>query len=158
MIRDRTVSSGLPLGLFGNGRSRISGLTRALQTAAARRRRELSNAKVALVRALRQGVARRKVRLERSAERVEKTMRRTLERRKQRLVACAGKLDALSPLSTLRRGYSVALGPAGKVLKRVTDFGPGDRFTLRVQDGRVECEAGTGVPEEGSAPTLERGR
>ena len=130
-------------------------LTRALQTAAARRRRELSNARLALVRAIRATAARRKVRLERSAERVEKTMRRTVERRRQRLVACAGKLDALSPLATLRRGYSVALSPEGKVLKKVADFADGDRFTLRVQDGRVQCDAGEAVRDESSARVQE---
>jgi exodeoxyribonuclease VII large subunit len=125
-------------------------LTRALRTAAARRRRELSDARAALVRALRTGVSRRRVRLDRSAERIEKTMRRTLERRRQRLLACGGKLDALSPLATLRRGYAVAVSAEGRVLSKVADFREGDRFALRVQDGRVACEAGAATPEDGS--------
>jgi exodeoxyribonuclease VII large subunit len=83
-------------------------------------------------------------------------MRRTLERRRQRLLAGAGKLDALSPLATLRRGYSVALSPEGSVLKRVADFAPGDRFRLRVQDGHVDCEAVPGSAHQGSEPDQER--
>jgi exodeoxyribonuclease VII large subunit len=131
-------------------------LQRALQTAASRRRKTLADAKSALLRVLRANVARRSLRVERSSERIEKTMRRTLERRRQRLLACAGKLDALSPLATLRRGYAVALSPEGRVLKRVGDFTVGDRFRLRVQDGQVECEAGTGFPDGDGEPGQER--
>ena len=79
-------------------------------------------------------------------------MPRSLERRRQRLARGAAKLEALSPLSVLQRGYSVALGPEGGVLKRVADFPPGSLFVLRVSDGRVACEAG---PREAESPVAE---
>jgi exodeoxyribonuclease VII large subunit len=60
--------------------------------------------------------------------------------RQQRLRAGAGKLEALSPLAALNRGYSVALSGEGHVLKRTADFSAGDDFTLRVSDGAVECK------------------
>jgi exodeoxyribonuclease VII large subunit len=59
--------------------------------------------------------------------------------RQQRLRASAGKLEALSPLAALNRGYSVALSRDGHVLKRAAEFSSGDDFTLRVSDGAVEC-------------------
>ncbi|HIC15973.1 MAG TPA: exodeoxyribonuclease VII large subunit, partial [Gemmatimonadetes bacterium] len=51
------------------------------------------------------------------------------------------KLDALSPLATLRRGYSVASTGDGQILKSVRNFVKGDSFTLRVSDGEVIAEA-----------------
>jgi exodeoxyribonuclease VII large subunit len=125
-------------------------LSRALRTVAARRRHTVSGGRLALARALKSSLARRQMKLERSGERIEKAMRRTLERRRQKLHGLSGKLDALSPLATLQRGYSVALAPNGKVLKKVADFGLGARFALRVQDGRVECEAGPGTQDAGT--------
>jgi exodeoxyribonuclease VII large subunit len=70
-----------------------------------------------------------------------RNLRMLMRTRDQRMRASAGKLEALSPLAALNRGYSVALSPEGHVLKRVADF-PKDRaFTLRVSDGSVECTA-----------------
>ena len=59
--------------------------------------------------------------------------------REQRLRASAGKLEALSPLAALQRGYSVALTDTGHVLRSVSEFTPGRRFALRVSDGSVDC-------------------
>ncbi len=62
-----------------------------------------------------------------------------VERRQNRLGRLADRLEALSPLASLKRGYAVAQDPNGKVLRRVADFMPGDQFRLRVADGRVGC-------------------
>jgi exodeoxyribonuclease VII large subunit len=50
------------------------------------------------------------------------------------------KMDALSPLSTLKRGYAVPLDLEGRLLKAAADFVPGEAFQLRVLDGRVRAE------------------
>ena len=71
---------------------------------------------------------------------LEHAVRGLVGRRRQLLVAAGGKLDALSPLATLRRGYSVARASDGRVLRAVRDFASGDRFTLRVSDGQVTAE------------------
>jgi exodeoxyribonuclease VII large subunit len=63
-----------------------------------------------------------------------------MEGRATRLARSAEKLEALSPLAALGRGYAVAQGPEGRVLRRVADFEEGGRFRLRVVDGRVDCE------------------
>ncbi len=66
-------------------------------------------------------------------------METLLERRAAALGRSTDKLQALSPLSALSRGYAVAQGEDGRVLRRVADFRPGSRFRLRVADGRVDC-------------------
>ncbi len=76
------------------------------------------------------------------APRLERAMRVTLAHRRSALGALAGRLEALSPLSTLQRGYAVPLTREGHVLRGVDDFTPGRSFVLRVVDGRVQCEAG----------------
>jgi exodeoxyribonuclease VII large subunit len=62
-----------------------------------------------------------------------------LERRAQKLARLADKLEALSPLGALQRGFAVAQDPHGQVLRRVADFRPAQAFRLRVVDGRVNC-------------------
>jgi exodeoxyribonuclease VII large subunit len=68
-----------------------------------------------------------------------RNLRMLTRAREQRMRASAGKLEALSPLAALNRGYSVALGKNGRVLKRTADFATGSDFTLRVSDGSVDC-------------------
>ena len=64
-----------------------------------------------------------------------------------RLSEAAAALDALSPLSTLARGYAVPLCRDGKLLRRAGDFPRGRDFSLRVVDGYVPC-AVTGRPTD----------
>ena len=59
------------------------------------------------------------------------------KKREQFSKACA-KLDAMSPLSVLSRGYSVAEAD-GKMIKSAKDLSSGDDFTLRFTDGRLDC-------------------
>lgn len=60
------------------------------------------------------------------------------ERRRAAVSATAGRLNALSPLATLARGYSVARDAAGRrTLASVADFAPGALFTLTVRDGSI---------------------
>lgn len=48
------------------------------------------------------------------------------------------KLDALSPLKVMTRGYSVAQGPKG-IIKSVSDAKTGDEITIKVADGTLDC-------------------
>ena len=60
------------------------------------------------------------------------------ERRRAAISATAGRLNALSPLATLARGYAVARDPFDKTtLASVADFKPGAPFTLTLRDGDV---------------------
>ena len=48
-------------------------------------------------------------------------------------------LEALNPLSILRRGYSVAYNKQGELLKSVEQGNPGEQLELNVTDGRFLC-------------------
>ena len=68
---------------------------------------------------------------------LEAAVRATAGRRRVELAGSSARLDSLSPLATLARGFSVARSPEGRVLKRCSDLPPGTRYSLRVSDGEV---------------------
>ncbi len=83
----------------------------------------------------------------RAAESARALSRATMQRlqaRQSALGGLAGRLDALSPLATLSRGYAVASDDAGRTLASVRDFAAGRSFSLRLRDGTVDA-AVTGV-------------
>ncbi len=62
-----------------------------------------------------------------------------INEKKRSLLQSTAKLDALSPLKTLTRGYSIAVDCDGKVLRYTEDFSKGSEFTLKVQNGDIDC-------------------
>src|SRR5205807_1759391 len=80
-------------------------------------------------------------RLDRTLDRLGSAVTLRLERQRHRLSAVSGRLDALSPLRILARGYALARDAEGRVLKRVAQFPPGSAFRLRVSDGEVAARA-----------------
>jgi exodeoxyribonuclease VII large subunit len=66
---------------------------------------------------------------------------RAVERRRASLRETAARLEALSPLATLSRGYAVALNEAGGALPSAALFAPGMPFALELRDGRVHATA-----------------
>lgn len=90
-----------------------------------------------LARDLRARAERAVERLERTSDGLAAVMLHRLERDGARLAAHGARLDALSPLRVLARGYAVARGADGRVLRRVAQLRPGLPFTLRVTDGEV---------------------
>ena len=60
--------------------------------------------------------------------------------KRARLSEVAGKMDVLSPLATLRRGYALPQDMNGRIMRTVEAFEEGDRFSLRVSNGSVPCE------------------
>ena len=90
-----------------------------------------------LARALR--IASRHVveRLDRTGDRLVRCMEHRLETSGALLTAHGARLDALSPLKVLARGYAVARDENGTILKRVVQLPSGKAFRLRVTDGEV---------------------
>jgi exodeoxyribonuclease VII large subunit len=76
-------------------------------------------------------------RWDRTRDRLAGAIGRRLERYRHELGARGGRLDALSPLKILARGYALARDDQGRVLKRVAQLPPGLAFRLRVSDGEV---------------------
>lgn len=76
-------------------------------------------------------------RLARTADRLTRALEQRVVGWRQEADRLGAQLEALSPLRVLERGYSVAVGSDGAILKYRADFVPGDRITLRVVDGSV---------------------
>jgi len=62
-----------------------------------------------------------------------------LEAAGERVSVAAGKLESLSPLGVLARGYAIAFDANGLVIKRVDSVESGDKVRVRVSDGEIEC-------------------
>lgn len=58
---------------------------------------------------------------------------------KRMLAQNAAKLDALSPLQTLSRGYAIPTSSDGTVIRSVSQMDINTEFTLRMKDGKREC-------------------
>ena len=50
------------------------------------------------------------------------------------------KLDALSPLAVLIRGYSITQAVDGRVLRDPSETKPGDRLVIRLEKGKLDAE------------------
>lgn len=59
------------------------------------------------------------------------------EKKKQQLGIIASRMEGLSPLKTLSRGYSVVKNDVGQVIKAVSQVNSGDNLTITVQDGEI---------------------
>ena len=59
------------------------------------------------------------------------------ERRRSRLAALAGRLDAMSPLKVLARGYSITENNRGQAVLSAGTLKPGDHITIRFHHGRA---------------------
>jgi exodeoxyribonuclease VII large subunit len=90
-----------------------------------------------LARALR--IASRHVveRLDRTGDRLLRGMDQRMQAYDVRLTTSAARLDALSPLRVLGRGYAMARDAQGTILKRIAQLPSGKEFRLRVTDGEV---------------------
>jgi exodeoxyribonuclease VII large subunit len=62
-----------------------------------------------------------------------------LDGRNERISLAAGKLNSLSPLGVLARGYAIAFDLEGRVIKRASDVSAGERIRVRVSDGEMDC-------------------
>ncbi len=92
--------------------------------------------------ALRDAVSKGRERTEDTAHRLVRTIGDSLTRRAGGLSLVSARLEALSPLATLSRGYAVPLDDEGMVLRRGDMFELGSSFDLRVVDATIRCEVG----------------
>lgn len=78
-------------------------------------------------------------RLDGLIKQAEKSFRLTLSEKAKIMSQLAAKLDALSPLSVLGRGYSIAENAERNVIRTVRDLAEGTDFALRLADGECKC-------------------
>lgn len=76
--------------------------------------------------------------------RLSQVLTARLNSTRQRFGTALAQLEAVSPLATLARGYSVTTATDGKVLKKAKQVKSGDTLTTRLEDGWVESQV-TGI-------------
>ncbi len=72
-----------------------------------------------------------------------------LQRRRGALGRASGRLDALSPLGVLARGYAIATTERGRAVREAGELSPGDVVTVRVARGRFTAEVQSTSPGDG---------
>lgn len=79
------------------------------------------------------------LRLDNLVRRIEQSFKLKLTQSRRILGETAGKLDALSPLQTLSRGYAIPVKDDGTVIRSAKTMKTGDEFTLKLKDGDADC-------------------
>lgn len=69
----------------------------------------------------------------------EATLKYMIEKYRTRCVKSIAKIDTLSPLKTLTRGYSVVENEDGKVVKSVNDVSSNQEIKITVTDGKLSA-------------------
>ncbi|MBT4885434.1 MAG: exodeoxyribonuclease VII large subunit, partial [Legionellales bacterium] len=63
------------------------------------------------------------------------------------LTTLMAKIEALSPMQTLQRGYSIASSKS-KIINSIANIKPGDKFDLKVKDGIIKNIVESIIPQE----------
>jgi exodeoxyribonuclease VII large subunit len=77
--------------------------------------------------------------LERLDARLASAVTRSCERARFRLRAAVARLDSLSPLAVLGRGYSLTLTPERRIVRSARDVRAGDEVRVLLHRGSLEC-------------------
>ena len=65
---------------------------------------------------------------------------KSVQTRQRKLSVSAGKLDMLSPLAVLSRGYAIVRNEAGGLVIHASSVSKGQNLSIRFEDGEVPCE------------------
>lgn len=71
---------------------------------------------------------------------LHKNMQQQLHERQQAFSLQAQKLNLISPLNTLSRGYAIVQNAQGKAVRHLADAPPGSTIRARVQEGELVCQ------------------
>jgi exodeoxyribonuclease VII large subunit len=74
-----------------------------------------------------------------AASRLEAAVKAALGREGERLSVAAGKLESMSPLAVLSRGYAIAFDRQGVIVKQISMVKSRDQLRIRVSDGDIKC-------------------
>ncbi len=78
-------------------------------------------------------------RLERFDARMRSEIRHAVAQSKHRLSEAVGRLDTLSPLAVLGRGYSLTRRPTGEIVRSARQVNVGDDVSVLLHEGTLEC-------------------
>lgn len=67
------------------------------------------------------------------------TMKQMLKDRRYAFRLAIEKIEQLSPIGVMRRGYSVAFNESGSIIKQIGDVGENDYLKLFLSDGSLDC-------------------
>ncbi|MCL2569099.1 MAG: exodeoxyribonuclease VII large subunit [Oscillospiraceae bacterium] len=84
-------------------------------------------------------IQQRRLAFEHMRERLSAVAWQQTAARRERFVTLAAKLDALSPLKVLGRGFSVVKSGDGKVLNRAGDVKIGEKISVTLSEGTLHC-------------------
>jgi len=140
------------LAIAGHQQSLDDALTRLAswaRAAVARRRDAVSAAQRRLAylhpRAV---VARERAQATSLRHRLQAVFGASLDRRRSELLRASARLDALSPLEVLGRGYCIVTRDDGRAVRSVGDVSPGDAIHVRVRDGQAHADVTRVDPQE----------
>lgn len=74
------------------------------------------------------------------AGRLQSQADQIIEQRSAAFSELSARLDALSPLKVLGRGYAVVLAEGGRAVRSSVEVRRGDRLSLRLKSGRISAE------------------
>ena len=114
-------------------------LSAAIPGALAAKRHALEQAQLRLHSALPGLVAGSRQRLERAQGSLASAGTHLLDAQRSALAVSAARLNDLSPLAVLGRGYSIAYDDAGHVVSAVDQARAGEGLAVQVADGRINC-------------------
>jgi len=77
--------------------------------------------------------------IDRLSERMQRAMLTGHERKKRLFSGTIGKLEALSPLGTLQRGYSICLNQDDQLVRKASQMSKGDTVKVILSSGRLAC-------------------
>ena len=92
-------------------------------------------------------IAEKQMRIDELAVRMHNAMDKQMQSRAQGLAANIGRLEALSPLAVLSRGYAVTYREDGELVTSVEPIKEGQGITVRYQDGSVDARV-TSIKKE----------
>lgn len=123
--------------LAGTFRENLLGYGRRLEIASARVRHFDFRRSLAITRTV----------LDSRSQSLFRTMQSHLARDRARLDQVSGKLDALSPVKILDRGYALVFDRAGNLVKDTAQLSPGDQISARVSRGSLTAEVKKTAPD-----------
>lgn len=77
--------------------------------------------------------------LDNLVSRLDSALDAAMTRKKNEYLRVAAKLDALSPLKVLSRGYAIAMDEDGRAVKDSSGVRAGDKLTVRLASGALGC-------------------